>query len=41
VPRVPGAFFESPTPKPSAKKCEGCFIRNLRLGKVIKAFWVE
>jgi hypothetical protein len=38
---VPGALFESPAPKPRAKKYDGCLIRNLRLGKMIKSFFIE
>ncbi len=41
VPKVPGAFFESPTPKPSAIKCDGCLSKNLILSKMIKSLRVE
>ena len=41
VPKVPGAFFESPAPKPSAIKCDGCLSKNLILSKMIKSLRVK
>lgn len=44
VPKVPGAFFARPVPKPKPKKCAGCEISNLKpgctkLAKMIKPFF--
>lgn len=41
VPKVPGALFESPTPKPSAIKYVGCLSKNLILSKMVKPHKVK
>lgn len=41
VPKVPGAFFARPVPKPNAKKCAGCESRNLESGKVVITFGLK